>query len=217
METKKVGIIGSGVVARALANGFIKLGYQVMAGSRNPSKLDDWKNTAGEQAFSGNFSEAASFGNLLVLAVSGSAALNALSIAGSDNIKNKIIIDVTNPIADAPPQNGVLQFFTDYNQSLMEKLQQAYPGAHFVKAFNSVGSVLMVNPDFKEGKPTMFICGNDEYARKIVSEIVEKFGWEVSDMGKAEAARAIEPLCMLYCIPGILKDEWSHAFKLFKK
>lgn len=217
MEIKKVGIIGSGVVARALGNGFIKHGYQVMTGSRDPSKLDDWKNTAGKQAFSGNFSEAASFGDLLVLAVSGGSALNALSLAGDENINNKIIIDVTNPIAEAPPQNGVLQFFTDYNQSLMEKLQQGYPGAHFVKAFNSVGSALMVNPDFVGGKPTMFICGNDETARKTVTKIVELFGWEVSDMGKAEAARAIEPLCMLYCIPGILKDEWSHAFKLFKK
>ena len=99
---------------------------------------------------------------------------------------------------------------------IYRRLQQEFPTAHFVKAFNSVGSALMVNPQFKAGKPTMFICGNDESAKRIVNGVLEQFGWETTDMGKVEAARAIEPLCMLWCIPGLLRQEWDHAFKLLK-
>ena len=98
----------------------------------------------------------------------------------------------------------------------MERLQREFPAARFVKAFNSVGNSFMVNPQFKEGKPTMFICGNDEAAKQIVHTILDQFGWETADMGKAEAARAIEPLCMLWCIPGFLRNQWSHAFKLLR-
>jgi len=87
----------------------------------------------------------------------------------------------------------------------------------FVKAFNSVGSALMVNPQFEGGRPTMFICGNDETAKQSVSRILDEFGWDSADMGKAEAARAIEPLCMLWCIPGFLRNEWTHAFKLLTR
>jgi hypothetical protein len=96
----------------------------------------------------------------------------------------------------------------------MERLQREFADVRFVKAFNSVGSTCMVNPKFKGGKPTMFICGNDEAAKKIVSGVLDQFGWETADMGKAEAARAIEPLCLLWCIPGFLHDDWVHAFKL---
>jgi hypothetical protein len=121
---------------------------------------------------------------------------------------------VTNPIADEPPVNGVLKFFTTLDESLMERLQREFDTVRFVKAFNSVGNARMVNPQYKSGKPTMFICGNDEAAKKTVHGILDQFGWETADMGKAESARAIEPLCMLWCIPGFLRNEWTHAFKL---
>ena len=107
-----------------------------------------------------------------------------------------------------------MKFFTNLDESQMERLQREFPAAHFVKAFNSVGSAFMVNPHFKGGKPTMFICGNDDAAKKTVSGILDQFGWETADMGKVEAARAIEPLCMLWCIPGFLRNDWTHAFKL---
>jgi 8-hydroxy-5-deazaflavin:NADPH oxidoreductase len=126
-------------------------------------------------------------------------------------------MDATNPIADAPPVNGVLRFFTTLDESLMERLQRAVPEARFVKAFNSVGNAFMVDPQFDGGKPTMFICGDDEAAKETVRGIVDQFGWETADMGGAEAARAIEPLCMLWCIPGFLRNEWTHAFKLLRK
>lgn len=208
----KVGIIGSGVVGQTLGKGFASKGYEVMIGTRDASKLESL-----EDIRAGEPKEAAIFGELIVLAVKGKNALDALELAGEENLRGKIVIDVTNPIADSPPNNGVLSFFTSLDKSLMEELQEAYPSAKFVKAFNSVGSAFMVDPDFGGVKPTMFICGNDDSAKREVEKIVEKFGFEVSDMGKAEAARAIEPLCILWCIPGFLRNEWSHAFKLLKK
>ena len=144
----------------------------------------------------------------------GTAASEVLRLAGGANLDGKVIIDTTNPIADAPPDHGVLRFFTSLDDSLMERLQREYASARFVKAFNSVGNVLMVNPVLKGGPPTMFICGNDQDAKRIVKTVLDQFGWETADMGTVEAARAIEPLCILWCIPGFLRDEWSHAFKL---
>jgi 8-hydroxy-5-deazaflavin:NADPH oxidoreductase len=209
----RIGVLGSGDVAKALAGGFLKHGHEVMAGSRTPGKLAGW-NVQNPAASTDSFAAAAAFGEVIVLAVKGSAATDVLLLAGAENLKGKTVIDATNPIKDAPPVNGVLQLFTDRNQSLMEQLQRDFEDAHFVKAFNSVGSALMVNPQFKDGMPTMFICGNDDPAKKIVSGILDQFGWETADMGKVEAARAIEPLCMLWCLPGFLNSQWTHAFKL---
>jgi len=153
----------------------------------------------------------------VVLAVKGTAAVAALREAGAEALAGKVVIDATNPIAEAPPVNGVLPFFTDYSESLMEKLQREFPKARFVKAFNSVGNTQMVNPQYAEGRPTMFICGNDAPAKRTVARILDQFGWEAADMGPVEAARAIEPLCILWCIPGFTRNEWTHAFKLLHK
>jgi predicted dinucleotide-binding enzyme len=209
----KVGVLGSGDVAKTLAAGFLKHGHDVMVGTRTPSKLDEWKGK-NPKGRTGSFAEAAEFGELAVLAVKGTAALEALRVAGAANLTGKPVIDATNPIADAAPVKGVLKFFTSLDESLMERLQREFDGVRFVKAFNSVGSVYMVNPELKGGRPTMFICGNDEAAKKKVTGILEQFGWETADMGGVEAARAIEPLCMLWCIPGFLRNDWKHAFKL---
>jgi len=213
---KKIGILGSGAVAKVLGSGFIKHGYEVTLGTRDVSKLNEWKEK-NQKGKVGSFAEAAAFGGIIVLACKGTVAKNVLQLAGAENLKRKTLIDATNPIAEAPPVNGVLPFFTDLKSSLMEQLQNEFKEAHFVKAFNSVGSAFMVDPDFGGIKPSMFICGNNEAAKKEAGIILEQFHWEVEDMGKAEAARAIEPLCMLWCIPGILGGKWSHAFKLLKK
>ena len=212
----KVGILGSGDVAKTLASGFLKHGHGVMVGTRTPAKLADWA-AQNPNAQVGSFADAAKSGELIVLAVKGNAAVEALGLAGAGNLAAKTVLDACNPIADAPPDHGVLRFFTTHEQSLMEQLQQEFPAANFVKAFNSVGAPSMVNPQFAGGKPTMFICGNDEAAKKQVSQIAGEFGWEVADMGSVEAARAIEPLCMLWCIPGFLRNEWTHAFKLMHR
>jgi predicted dinucleotide-binding enzyme len=213
----KVGIIGSGEVGLALAAGFLKHGHKVTIGTRDPAKLTEWaKKQKGVKV--GFFTDAAQFGQMIVLAVKGSAAAEALVNAGTDNIRDKIIIDANNPIVDgAAPVNGVLPFFTTMQESLMEQLQARFPNARFVKAFNSVGSPFMVNPKFKGGKPTMFICGNDKRAKTAVTKILDQIGWETADMGKVESARAIEPLCMLWCLPGFLRNEWTHAFRLLRK
>jgi predicted dinucleotide-binding enzyme len=214
----KVGIIGSGIVGRVLATSFLSEKHQVMLGTRNTSKEEvvRWKreNPSGQ---TGTFAETAAFGELLVIATSGSVTEEAVKLCGIENLSGKTVIDATNPIAASPPVNGVLKYFTSLEDSLMERLQRLAPKAKFVKAFNSVGNAHMYKPDFTEGRPTMFICGNDDGAKKTVTAILTDFGWDVEDMGKAEGARAIEPLCMLWCIPGMLRNQWSHAFKLLKK
>jgi len=209
----KVGVLGSGDVAKVLATGFLKHGHDVMMGTRSAAKLTDWetKNPTGRV---GSFDAAAKFADLVVLAVKGTAAAAALRAAGAQNLTGKPVIDATNPIADAPPRNGVLSFFTNLNESLMEILQTEFQDALLVKAFNSVGNARMVNPQFEGGKPTMFICGNDDGAKEAVTGILDQFGWETADMGKVEAARAIEPLCMLWCIPVFIRNQSTHAFKL---
>jgi 8-hydroxy-5-deazaflavin:NADPH oxidoreductase len=213
-ETKmRVGVIGSGTVGEVLSEGLLKYGHEVMRGSRTPEKLSAWAARRGERASVGTLAVTAVYGEVVVLAVKGSAAEAAVDACG-EALAGKVIIDTTNPIADAPPESGVLRFFTDVNQSLLERLQSRAPAAKFVKAFSCVGSKVMVNPSFVEGRPTMFVCGNDRAAKLIVGDLLDDFGWEMADMGVAAAARAIEPLCMLWCIPGFVSQEWTHAFKL---
>jgi predicted dinucleotide-binding enzyme len=206
---KKVAILGSGDVGITLAQGFEKHGYQVVIGTKNPSKTIEWK---GKLV---SYADAAGNADLLVLAVKGTVAEDVIKTV-APHAAGKTVIDATNPIADAPPQNGILSFFTTFDNSLMERLQRLAPQANFVKAFNTVGSDLMVNPTLKGGPPTMFICGNNEAAKKEVASILQAFGWESEDMGLAEAARAIEPLCILWCIPGFAKNDWTHAFKMLR-
>jgi 8-hydroxy-5-deazaflavin:NADPH oxidoreductase len=215
----KIGILGSGIVGRVLGNAFIAEANEVMLGTRNVQKEDivQWllQNPAAQ---AGSFEETATFGEILVLAMGGDVAEEVIKTAGIKNFKDKVVIDATNPIDHTrPPVNGVLPYFTTMDESLMERLQKLLPDAKLVKAFNSVGNNFMYKPDFNGQLPTMFICGNDEEAKKSVTKILDSFGWETEDMGKAEAARAIEPLCILWCIPGFIQNKWSHAFKLLKK
>jgi hypothetical protein len=206
-----VGIIGTGVVGTALAEGFLKHGHEVMRGTREPKKLAGWKKSP-----VGTMAEAAAFGEIVVLAVKGTAAEEAVALCG--DLAGKVVIDATNPIADRAPEAGVLPYFTGPNESLMERLQKAAPKAKFVKAFSSVGSAFMVNPDFGGATPTMFLCGNDDGAKRQVAEILAAFGWEAADMGGAASARAIEPLAMLWCLPGFLRNDWGpRAFKMLRK
>ncbi len=210
-----VGVIGSGIVGQTLAEGFLQHGYKVMRGSRDPAKLADWKKGVGGAAQVGSFAETARYGDVVVLAVKGTVAEEAVAQCG-EALDGKVVLDITNPIADQPPTNGVLAFFTGPNESLMERLQKRAPKARLVKAFSSVGSGVMVNPKLSS-TPSMFICGNDSAAKDKAREILGKFGWETEDMGSVQAARAIEPLCMLWCIPGILRNDWGHrAFKVVR-
>ena len=213
----KIGIIGSGPVGRALGKAFLSEGHEVMLGTRNTSKGEvvKWKNE-NPKGKAGSFDETAKFGDIIVLATNGLATEAIINMAGVNNFNDKVVIDTTNPIAAAPPTNGVLHYFTSLEESLMERIQKQIPNAKVVKAFSIVGNPLMYKPNFPGGKPSMFICGNDDGAKKIVTDILTSFGWETDDMGKVEAARAIEPLAILWCIPGFLRNQWMTAFKLLK-
>lgn len=211
----RVGVLGSGAVARALGAGFLRHGDEVMLGTRDVAKLDDWV-AEHDGARVGSFADAADLGEVVVLAVRGEVAAQALEAAGADHLDGKVVIDATNPIADREPDGGVLHYYTSLERSQMEALQEAVPGARFVKAFNQVGNQHMVDPSFEGGPPTMFICGADPDAKLLVAGILERFGWDVEDLGGVQAARVIEPLCILWCIPGLLRGEWDHAFKLVR-
>ncbi|MFN8242707.1 MAG: NAD(P)-binding domain-containing protein [Ferruginibacter sp.] len=214
----KIGILGSGIVGKVLARAFASEGHTVTLGTRNPGKpeLDAFKaENPGIPVAS--FADMAAGAELIVIAVSGDIAVEAVQLAGLANFEGKTVIDATNPIAKTAPVNGVLNFFTAPNYSLMEELQKTLPAAKLVKAFSCVGNAHMYKPDFGGQQPTMFICGNDEGAKQTVTDILSSFGWEVEDMGMAESARAIEPLCILWCLPGFRENRWNHAFKLLKK
>jgi 8-hydroxy-5-deazaflavin:NADPH oxidoreductase len=212
---QKVTVFGSGQVGDVLSDGFLKHGYAVMRATRDPQKLQAWKASATGEAAVGTYDEAAKWADIVVLAVKGLVAEDVLDQAGIANLAGKIVIDATNPIADERPDNGVIRYFTGANESLMERLQKKAPAARFVKAFNSVGNAFMVNPKF-EIAPTMFICGDDAAAKQEVTAVLTKFGWETADMGGVASARPIEALCVLWCIPGMLRNDWAHAFKLLK-
>ena len=219
---KTIAILGSGAVGQALAGGFLKHGYAVVMGTRSPGKKIEWPQQAGGSDTAGiskirvtTYAEAARVADLAVLATKGVGA-EAVIQEVADEINRKIVMDATNPIADTPPEKGVLKFFTTLDSSLMERLQRIAPGARFVKCFSSVGSALMVNPEFSGTRPSMFICGNDNAAKTQVTGILDQFGWDAEDMGSAEAARAIEPLCILWCIPGFLRNDWLHAFRMLR-
>jgi predicted dinucleotide-binding enzyme len=213
----QIGVIGSGIVGKTLAEGFLKAGHPVLLGSQDPSKRESLKAEISGPLEVGTFAQAADYGELIVFAVKGSVALPVVASLDAKLLEGKVVIDTTNPIADAPPVNGVLQFFTGPNESLMEKLQSAKPAARFVKAWNSVGSAFMIKPSFAAGRPTMFICGNDRQAKSTVCNLLIGFGWDCEDMGDVQSARALEPLCQLWCIPGLRENRWQHAFQLLKK
>jgi 8-hydroxy-5-deazaflavin:NADPH oxidoreductase len=211
---RRFGVLGSGEVGQALAKGFANNGYEVRIGTRTPGKLASFSKSTGIPE--GTFQDVAGWGEAIVLAVLGTAALDAVGLAGPRNLSGKLVIDTTNPIAKEAPEEGVLRYFTGPNESLMEQLQTACREARFVKAFNSVGSDLMVHPLLSGGPPTMFYCGNDAGAKAVVAKLLEQLGWDSEDMGGAVAARALEPLAQLWCIPGFRDNDWVHAFRLLR-
>lgn len=203
----RIAVLGSGVVGVTLANGLMAAGHDVALGSRAGGEVEGWGGSVG------TFGQVAGEAEVVVLSVKGSVA-EGLVRSLAVELEGTVVLDTTNPIGSAPPVNGVLSWFTGPDDSLLERLQAAAPGAHFVKAFNSVGAGRMVHPHYAEGRPSMFICGDDPDARAVVGSLAGELGWEVEDLGMATAARAIEPLCRLWCIPGFVNGDWSHAFKL---
>jgi predicted dinucleotide-binding enzyme len=205
-----IGILGSGDVGKALARGFIKRGDQVMIGSRSPEKLADFARESG--AKSGTFEDTARFGQMLALATLGTAAEEALRMAGVGNFGGKVLIDATNPLNFAP--GGPPTLAISGNDSLGERVQKWVPSARVVKAFNTVGNLLFVNPQLPGGPPDMFICGSDAEAKKTVADLCKQWGWGVIDIGGIEGSRYLEAMCMTWVLHGILSGSWTHAFKM---
>jgi predicted dinucleotide-binding enzyme len=209
---QSIGVIGSGEVGKALAAGYAKHGHAVTIGTRTPEKLAGW---SAPGVTVGDFAAAAQ-ADVVILAVSGHAAHQAIDLAGHAHLAGKVVIDTCNPIAGAPV-DGVLPYFTGPNDALMQRLQKHVPAARFVKAFNSVGHAFMIEPKFEEGRPTMFVCGDDAGAKDTVAALLTEVGWDAEDVGGSAAAGPIEALCQLWCAPGFLRGDWRHAFKMLKR
>jgi predicted dinucleotide-binding enzyme len=215
MQKIRVGVLGSGDVGRALARGFAGLGHDVRIGSREPEKLRDFiASEGGAHITSGTFAEAARFGDAVVLATLGTGTESAIRMAGIDAFDGKVVIDTTNPLDFS---TGMPRLSIGQTDSLGEVVQRLLPNAHVVKAFNTVGNALMVNPQLAGGPPDMFIAGNDADAKKFVAQICEHFGWGVVDLGGVESSRYLEPMCLAWVMHGILSKSWKHAFKLLRE
>lgn len=214
---KKIGIIGSGDVGKALAIGFASVGHPVMLGSRTPDspELEEWVNTTKHEITRGTFAETAEFGAILVLAVGWQHITSAIDLSGEMQFDGKIVIDVTNPLdfsGGFPPKLAVAG-----NDSGGEQIQAKLKNSSVVKAFNIVGNGSMYLPDFKDGDPTMWICGNDDVAKQTIVELLHNFGWkDVVDLGGIEGSRLLEPLCILWVMSGSKLENWHIAFKLLK-
>jgi len=214
----KVGILGSGAVATALGTGFVTLGHEVRLGSRtagNP-KTAEWAKGAHGKGSTGTFAEAASFGEVIVLATLGVATPEVIQFAGPSNFDGKVVIDTTNPLAFSA--QGMPSLAIGHTTSAGEVHQQALPKAHVVKAFNTVGNSLFFRPTLPQGPPTMYICGNDAGAKKKVEKILHDFGWaNVLDIGGIECSRELESLCILWVKSAIALGDSQIAFKLLRE
>lgn len=213
----KVGILGSGEVGQALGNGFVSRGHDVKLGAREAAneKITKWASKHPGKGSAGTFRDAASFGEIVVVATLWSGTESALRLAGAENFKGKVVLDVTNPLLFEPNQPPKLA--VGHTDSGGEQIQRWLPGARVVKVFNTVGNAHMVDPKFPGGPPDMFLCGNDEAARKTAADICRAFGWNAIDLGGLEGARLLEPMCILWVKVGILSGSFNHAFKLLRK
>jgi predicted dinucleotide-binding enzyme len=211
----RVGVLGSGEVGRRLAAGFSSRGHDVMIGSREPGKpeLSEWLSGDGAGVKAGTFAATAAHGDLVVLAVLGSAAEEAIADAGAENFAGKVVIDAMNPLdfsGGFPPKLSICG-----EDSLGECVQRALPDARVVKAFNTIGNPYFVDPNFSDGQPTMLIAGNDNDAKRIVGDVVADFGWpDAIDIGGIEGSRELEAICIVWVKIGGRRGAWDHGFKL---
>lgn len=217
-------MLGSGDVGRKLADGLIEVGHEVKIGTRDPAKeqIVQWVRNhvdRGEKqkASAGSFAEAASFGEMVIIATLWDGTVNAIKMADpAKNLTGKMVIDVTNPLdfsKGIPPKLAV-----GHTDSAGETVQRLLPDAKVVKTLNIVGNPHMIHPDFPCGPPTMFICGNDDEAKKmVIDSILTPFGWETIDIGGIEGARLLEPLATLWITYYFRTNNGNHAFKLLMK
>jgi predicted dinucleotide-binding enzyme len=190
----RIGVLGTGVVGRTLAGKLVEVGHQVRMGSRQTGNENavEWAQGAGEDASEGTFADAAEFGELVINATGGRVSLDALEMAGAENLAGKVLIDVSNSLefGDGPPVVGVAP-----DDSLGERVQAAFPDAKVVKALNTMNAAIMVAPGSLDESTNVFVCGNDGEAKAAVIELLETFGWlsgDIVDLGDISAARGAE-------------------------
>lgn len=200
----KIAILGSGVVGQALATGYPKHGHEVRIGTRQSEVGGHPVDTP---------TGAAAWGDIVVLAVKGEAAVE-LATSVKNETAGKVVIDTTNPLDFS---TGKPELFVGWNDSLGEQIQRAVPDARVVKAYNIVGNTLMVDPELPGGPPTMLIAGDDGDAKGTVTKLLADTGWEVSDLGGIEASRHLEAMCIAWVLHGARSGGWDHAFKILTK
>ena len=204
----KIGILGSGIVAQVLGKRLIELEHDVMLGTRDPAKLDDKKNMAGSlrdwlasvngKGKLGRFAEAAQHGQILLNATSGVASLDALKLAGEENMNGKALIDVAIALdfsMGMPPRLAIKE-----GDSLGAQIQRAFPDVKVVKTLNTMNCYVMVNPQMAGGGDhTVFMSGNDSDAKAQVRALLASFGWtDILDLGDISTARGVELLLPLW-------------------
>lgn len=212
----KVGILGTGDVGRSLGTGFARLGHEVKMGARTAGheKAMAWASENGAKTSQGTFAEAATFGDLLVMATLGSANLEVVGQAGAENFAGKVVIDATNPLDFSTGSPDLNPKGTD---SGGEVLQRAIPLAKVVKAFNTTPNVLMFRPQIAGGPPDMFIAGDDADAKKTVTRILNEFGWPtVYDFGGIKQARWLEAMCISWVLACMSANSWRLGFKMLR-
>jgi predicted dinucleotide-binding enzyme len=190
----KIGVLGTGMVGSAIATKLVSIGHEVKMGARSAGndKARAWLEGAGPRGSQGTFADAAVFGEIVFNCTSGSAALEALRAAGTDNLKGKILVDVSNPLEFSKGMPPTL--FTGTTDSLGEQIQRAFPDTNVVKTLNTINCQVMVNPGrVAGGDHDVFMSGNDSQAKARVGEILRSFGWKsVIDLGDITTARGTE-------------------------
>jgi len=213
----RIGVLGTGDVGKAIGKALVTLGHDVKMGSRSATneKAIAWAKEVGARASVGTFADAASYGEIVVVATLGVENENVLRSAGAEQFRGKVVIDTTNPLdfsGGMPPTLAVAG-----NDSAGERVQRLLPDAYVVKAFNTVGHAHMFRPSFPGGPPDMFICGNRDQAKTTVAGILSDFGWGVVDIGGIESSRYLEPMCLVWVLHGARTNTWNHAFKLLRR
>ncbi|MGY1672128.1 NADPH-dependent F420 reductase [Geodermatophilus sp. SYSU D00710] len=199
----RIAVLGSGQVGQALARGYPRYGHDVVVGTRQAA-VGDLPVARPEDAVRG--------ADLVVLAVRGDAAVDLVT-ALAPRLEGTVLVDATNPLDSS---SGAPALFVGTDDSLGERVQRAAPGARVVKAYNTVGNALMVDPQLPGGPPTMFVAGDDPAAKDLVTGLLRNTGWDVADLGGITASRWLEGLCMAWVAYGATHGTWGHAFRLLR-
>ncbi len=211
-----IGVLGSGAVGQVLAKGYREAGHNVTIGTRDRSKLGRLQQ--GSRRERGKLSEGGrqARGEVIIFAVLGVGAQEAIQLAGAENFKAKLVLDTTNPLDFSkgfPPS-----LFVGHTDSLGERIQRWMPGAHVVKAFNTMGNPHMIKPHYGDGTPTHFIAGDDAGAKKKATELLNEVGWkDVQDLGPISSSRLLESLCLAWCLIYGATGSGDHVFALLRK